>query len=98
MLQREETAKYYVGFPVQRELLSLWEIIDQDQVFLLLMIFPGEAYKPFSGGWGISCKVKKDAYPELVGAKRGLQVHVSGVIQEATRNSIMLDSARVELE
>lgn len=98
LLQREETAKYYVGFQIQRELLSLFNIIEEDADFLLLMVFPGESYVPFSAGWGISCRVRKEAYPELVGARLGSQVYISGAIQEATTNSIMLDKTSLELE
>jgi hypothetical protein len=98
LLQRDDTAKNYVGFVVKRELLSLREIGREGQTFLLLMVFPGEPYVPFSGGWGISCEVRKEAYSELTGAKRGLQLYVSGVVQEAAGNSIMLRDASIELE
>ena len=98
LLQREETAKHYEGLRVKRELLSLLEIIDEDKGYTLLMIFPGEFYVPFSGGWGISCEVKRDAYPELVGAKHGLQLHVTGVIQAITGRDITLANTSIEFE
>lgn len=41
LLQREQTAKSYVGIPVKREYLSLFEIIPEEENFQILMVFPG---------------------------------------------------------
>ena len=85
----------YVGVAIREEPLSVFNIAGEDTTFLLLMLFPGEPYVPFSSGWGISCRVRKVDCPELAGARRGLEVYVSGVIQDATENSIMLDNVRI---
>ena len=86
-----------MGLRIKSELLNLYEIVEKDETYLILMIFPGEPYRPFINGWGVSFEVKKIDYPELIGAKQGFSFYVSGKIQEATTNSIFLEEVKLLL-
>lgn len=98
LLQREQTAKSYVGMPVKRESLSLFEITPEEDSFLVLMVFPGESYRPFLDGWGVSFTIRKDDYPELASAKQGLRLHVSGRIEDAGKRYIHLSDVSINLD
>lgn len=98
LLQKEQTAKSYVGMPVKRESLSLFEITPEEESFLMLMVFPGESYRPFLGGWGVSFRIKKNDYPELAGAKKGLQLYVSGLIEDAGKRYIHLSDVSLSTD
>lgn len=90
LLQREETAKRYVGMRIKREPLSLYYISEEDESFQMLMVFPGDLYVPFRGGWGVSFSIKRNDYPELTGAKQGLIAYVSGIIEDAGEHYVQL--------
>lgn len=99
ILQMEQTAKSYIGMPVKREYLSLFEIIPEEDSFHLLTVFPEESDSPFRGGsWGVSFNVQKNVYPELVGAKKGLSFYVSGKIQDAGRLYINLSDVSLSFD
>ncbi len=98
LLQREQTAKSYVGMPVKRENLILFEISPEEENYLILMVFPGESYRPFLAGWGVSFTIRKDDYPELAGAKKRLSFYVSGQIQDAGSNFIHLSNVSLSFD
>ena len=98
LLQKEQTAKSYEGMRINREPLNIDHIIVEDETFRILTIFPGEPYRPFLGGWGVSFEVKKDQYPELISAKKGLCLYVTGRIKSASENSIEIDETIIELK
>lgn len=83
LVQKEETAQRYVGISIEREPLRLFNIVEEDEAFLLMTVFPDQPDITFLTGWRISCRVKRSEYPELIGAKQGLTVYVSGIIQDA---------------
>jgi len=84
--------------PVKRESLRLFEITPVEESFLMLMVFPGESYRPFLDGWGVSFRIKKNDYPELAGAKKGLQLYVSGLIEDASKRYINLSDVSLSTD
>ena len=83
VLQMEQTSKGYIGMPVKRELLILVDITPKEETFLMLMAFSGDLHKRVSTAWSVSFIVQRNKYPELAGAKQGLQLYVSGRIENA---------------
>jgi len=98
LLQREETAKRYVGMRIKRESLSLFDISEEDENFLILMVFPGESYVPFSAAWGVSFRIKVNDYPELASAKQGVRLYVSGRIQDIGERFIHLSNVSLSFD
>jgi hypothetical protein len=90
LVQKEETAKRYVGISIKREPLKLFDIVEEDGTFLLVTVFPDRSDITFLAGWRISFRVKRSEYPELIGAKQGLTVYVSGIIEDAGRLYVSL--------
>lgn len=98
LLQKKQTAQSYVGMYVKREPLNLDHISIEDQAFRILAVFPGKEYRPFTGGWGVTFEVDKDEHPELVGAKKGLQLYISGQIEDAGESYVQLSDVSLSFD
>jgi hypothetical protein len=88
LLQREGTAKQYIGISVENERLILYDAREtgNEQKFSIIMIIPKQANRQYVTGRYISFIVDKEKYPELVAAKQGLEIYVSGRIEYAGVN------------
>ncbi len=99
-MQREDTAKTYIGIRVENERLILFDAqkIGIDQDFRLTMMLPEEWSGQHVIGRYIIFSVKKEKYPELVAAKEGLDIYVSGRIEYIGPTYINLSEVLLGLE
>jgi hypothetical protein len=98
LVQQEETAKHYVGIQVKEQELELFDIYPKNNKFGLSMIIPGQPDVTFLKGIRIYFSVDRNQYPELNAAKKGLQLYVTGKIEEATSLSIQLSDVSLKFE
>lgn len=100
LLQREETAKRYIGIKVERERLELFDIHEyaDEGTFSLTMIFPEELDESYLTGRKFFCTVERHRYPELNAAKRGLEFYLSGQIEEAGRSYIKVSNVSLNFD
>lgn len=87
-MQREVTAKQYIGISIENERLTLYDarILGTEQNFHLTLMLPEEAAGQYVIGRHIVCSVEKEKYPELVVAKQGLEIYVTGRIEYVGTN------------
>jgi len=100
LLQQEETAKRYTGIEIKREKLKLFDLHEYEDgsIYGLTCIFPDEMDVSYLTGRRIHLRVEKADYPQLNGAKRGIEFYVSGKIQEAGRTYVQVANATIEFE
>lgn len=100
LVQKEETAKRYVGIRVKNERLTLYDIRESgiEQNFHLTMFLPDEAAGQYVIGRAIICTVEKEKYPELIAAKQGLDIYVSGRIEYFGSTYIRLSEVSLRFE
>lgn len=82
-MQRDDAAKSYIDIRVENERLILADAqkYGNEQDFHLTMMLPEEWAGQRVIGRHILFSVNKEKYPELVAAKQGLEIHVSGRIE-----------------
>lgn len=100
LLQREETAKRYIGIKIERERLKLFDIHEypEDGTFGLTMILPEESNESYLTGRKIFCTVETEKYPQLNAAKKGLELYVSGQIKDAGSTYIKLSHVSLNFD
>lgn len=100
LLQREETAKRYIGIKIERERLKLFDIHEypEDGTFGLTMILPEESNESYLTGRKIFCTVEIEQYPQLNTAKKGLELYVSGQIKDAGSTYIKLSDVSLKFD
>ena len=79
------------------KLFDLHEYED-GSIYGLTCIFPDEMDVSYLTGRRIHLRVEKADYPQLNGAKRGIEFYVSGKIQEAGRTYVQVANATIEFE
>ena len=92
LAQRNLSARQYCGVKVTGEPLWLEDIAEDPEagVFRLFMTVEAKREDPYSAHWIIACDVDRILYPELIGAREGLGLYVSGEIQAIERHCIEL--------
>jgi len=100
LVQRDETAKRYIGIKIERERLKLFDIHEypEDGTFGLIMTLPDKIDESYLTGRKIFFTVERNQYPELNAAKKGLQLYVSGQIKDARSSYIRLSDVSLSFE
>lgn len=100
LVQRDVTAKQYIGISIENERLTLYDarILGTEQNFHLTMMLPEEAAGQYVIGRVIICNIEKEKYSKLVTAKRGLEIYISGRIEYIGPTYIKLSEVSLRFE
>ncbi len=100
LVQREVTAKQYIGISIENERLTLYDarILGTEQNFHLTMMLPEEAAGQYVIGRVIIFNIEKEKYSKLVTAKRGLEIYISGRIEYIGPTYIKLSEVSLRFE
>lgn len=99
-----ETEKQYLGLRIKRERLKVLEVEinpGDESIYNLGLTIPDQPTFPNSK-WIILCTISKDLYPQLRGAREGMEFYLSGEIETTFRRDrvpyICLSNVTLEFE
>jgi hypothetical protein len=95
LAQRRVTATQYRGTNIMREPLWLYDVAEDPDAgaFRLALAADAKYRGPGKPRRTVVCAVARTSYPELIGAKKGLKIYVSGKVQEVDDQQMALADA-----
>lgn len=92
LAQQAITAKQYCGVRIVKEPLWLYDISEEPDtgVFHLTLSMDSKLNGSNAPKRMVVCTISRALYPALIGARKGLKIHVSGKVREVESQQIYL--------